>query len=179
MKIFHRRNAWSYNRMTKWRRIFEQIWISNIFSIISLIRLLKYSFNRFRSSKQSKNEVLTFTMWKVITSSEVFRSVNSRVNVLSMPKLILDSTVFVFNLNLTSLLLIRSRALNCSMFSIDCSAASQFISMFLNSQSSYRASVVEIKLNDSLMKIIMMIQFFEIKRCLNVWFSSKLMIMPN
>ncbi len=44
VKIFHRRNAWSYRRMTEWRRIFESIWrfvISKIFWIISLIRLLK------------------------------------------------------------------------------------------------------------------------------------------
>jgi hypothetical protein len=45
VKIFHRRNAWSYRRMTEWRRIFESIWrfviVLKIFWIISLIRLLK------------------------------------------------------------------------------------------------------------------------------------------
>ncbi len=107
-----------------------------------------------------------------MTSSEIFKSTNSRINVLSMPNLMLDSTVFVFNL--TSLL-IRSRTLNCSMSSIDRSAASQFISMSLNSRSSYRESAVEIKLKNSLMKMMMMMQFFEIKQCLNVRFVSELM----
>ncbi len=116
--------------------------------------------------------MLISTMWKVMTSNEVFSSVNSRINVLSMLNLMFDSTVFVFNL---TLLLIRSKALNCSMFSIDRSAASQFINVLLNSRSSYRESVVEIKLNDSLMRVVMMMQFFEIKRCLNVWFVNKLM----
>jgi hypothetical protein len=45
VKIFHRRNAWSYRRMTEWRRIFESIWrfvvVLRIFWIISLIKLLK------------------------------------------------------------------------------------------------------------------------------------------
>jgi hypothetical protein len=46
VKIFHRRNAWSYRRITEWRRIFELIWKFlviwwRIFWIILLIRLLK------------------------------------------------------------------------------------------------------------------------------------------
>jgi hypothetical protein len=61
------------------------------------------------------------------------------------------------------------------MSSIDRSAASQFISMSLNSRSSYRESAVEIKLKNSLMKMMMMMQFFEIKQCLNVRFVSELM----
>jgi hypothetical protein len=176
MKIFQRRNAWSYRRMTEWRLIFKLIWKFlmiwwRIFWIISLIKLLKYSFNRFRSFKQSKNEMLIFIMWKVMTSSEVFKSTNSRINVLSISNLILDSIVFWFSA--TSL--IRCRTLNCSMLSIDRSAVSQFTSMLLNSQSLYRESVVEIKLNDSLMRIVMMMQFFEIKRCLNARFVNELM----
>jgi hypothetical protein len=109
-------------------------------------------------------------------SIEIFNSTNSKVNLLSMSNFIANSIVDLFNL--TSLLS-RWSALNCSMFSIDRSAASQFISMFLNFRSSYRESVVEIKLNDSLMKIVMMMQFFAKRRCSNVWFASKLVIMSN
>ncbi len=96
-----------------------------------------------------------------------------------MSNFMLDSTIFVFNL--TSLLLIRFRILNCSMLSIDRSAASQFINMLLNSRSSYLESVIEMKLksNNSLMKAIMMLQFFEINRCLKVWFESKLIAISN
>ncbi len=88
-----------------------------------------------------------------------------------MSNLMFDPAVFVFNL--TSLL-IRSRALNCSMPSVDRSAASQFTSMFLNSRSSYRESVVEVKLNGSLMRVIMVMQSFEIRRCLNARSASEL-----
>ncbi len=111
-------------------------------------------------------------------SSEIFKSTNSKINVLSMSNLIANSIVDLFNL--TSLLS-RWSALNCSMFSIDRSAASQFTSMLLNSRSSYLESVIEMKLksNDSLMRAIMMMQFFEIKRCLNARFADKLVIMSN
>ncbi len=90
-----------------------------------------------------------------------------------MSNLMLDSIVDLSNL--TSLLS-RCKALNCSMSSIDLSAASQFTSMLLNSQSSYLESVVEMKLksNDSLMRAVMMMQFFEIRRCLNARFVSEL-----
>ncbi len=180
VEIFQRRNAWPYRRITEWRRIFELIWKFlviwwGIFWIISLIRLLKYSFKRFRSFRQSKNGMLISTMWKVIISNEIFRSTNSKINVLSISNLMLDSTVFW---SITTSL-IRCRALNCSMSPIDRSAASQFTSMSLNSRSSYLESVIEIKLKSSLMKILMMMQFFEIKRCLNVRFASKLVVVSN
>jgi hypothetical protein len=115
--------------------------------------------------------MLIFIKWKVIISSEIFNSANSKINLLSMSNFMLDSIVFWFST--TSL--IRCRTLNCSISSIDRSAASQFIKMSSNSRSSYRELVVKIKLKNLLMKMIMMMQFFEIKRCLNVWFVNELM----
>ncbi len=176
MKIFQRRNAWSYRRMIEWRLIFELIWRSNIFWIISLIRLLKYIFNRFRLIRDSRNEIFISTMWKIIRSSEVFNATVLRIEMLSISNLMFNSTVFVFNL--TSLL-IRFRTLNCFMSSVDNSAASQFINMSLNSWSSYLDSIVEIKLKSSSIKTVMIMQFSAIKRCLNFWLTSKLMIMSN
>jgi hypothetical protein len=93
-------------------------------------------------------------MWKIISSSEMFSATVLKIEMQSISNLMFDSTVCVFNL--TSLLLIRFRILNCSMSSVDKSAVSQFINMFLNSWSSYLESVIEIKLksNDSLMRVI-------------------------
>jgi hypothetical protein len=115
-------------------------------------------------------------MWKVISFNEMFNATVLKIKMLSISNLMFDLIVFVFNL---TLLIIRFKVLNCSMSFIDKSAVSQFINMFLNSLSSYLEFVIDVKLNDSLMKIIMIMQFFEIKRCLNVWFESKLMITLN
>jgi hypothetical protein len=158
VKIFHRRNAWSYCQMTEWRRIFELIWKSSIFWIISLIRLLKYIFNLSRSIKNSKNDVFIFIMWKIISSNEMFNSTVLRIKMLSISNLMFKSIVFVFNLTSS---LIRFRILNCSISSVDKFAVSQFINMLLNSWSSYLESMIEIKLKSSLIEIVIVMQFFE------------------
>jgi hypothetical protein len=134
-------------------------------------------FSRFKSFRQSKNGVLISTMWKLMISSGIFNSIDLRINVSSMSNLMLDSIVFVFRV--TSLM--RCRALNCSMLSVDRSAVSQFINILLNSWSSYLESMIEIKLksNDSLMRIVIVMQFFEIRRCLKIWFESKLVVVSD
>jgi hypothetical protein len=147
------------------------------FWIISLIRLLKYIFNRFKSIRDSTVEIFTSTMWKFISFNKVFDATVLKIEMLSISNFKFNSTVCAFNL--TSLMLIRVKVLNCSMLSVDKSAVSQFINMLLNSWSSYLESMIEIKLKNSLMKTIMMMQFFEIKRCLKAWFESKLIVVWN
>jgi hypothetical protein len=107
----------------------------------------------------------------------MFSATVLKIEMLSTSNLMFDSIVFVFNL--TSLLLIRFRILNCSMSFVDRFAVQHFINMLLNSWSSYLESMIEIKLKSSLMRIIIIMQFFEIKRCLKAWFESKLIIISN
>jgi hypothetical protein len=103
----------------------------------------------------------------------MFSSIVLMIKMLSMSNWIFDSTIDLFNW-IESFNLCRT--VNCSISTVDRFAASQFISMSLNSRSSYLDSMIEIKVksNDSLMKKLMM--FFEMSRCSNVLFANELMI---
>jgi hypothetical protein len=103
----------------------------------------------------------------------VFSSIVLMIEMLSMSNWIFDLIVDCSNLiELFSL----CRTVNWLISAVDRLAISQSINMLLNSRSSYLDSMIEIKVKskDSLMRALVV--FFEISRCSNVLFASKLMM---
>ncbi len=103
----------------------------------------------------------------------MFSSIVLMIEMLSMSNWIFDLIVDCSNLiELFSL----CRTVNWLISAVDRLAISQSINMLLNSRSSYLDSMIEIKVKskDSLMRALVV--FFEISRCSNVLFASKLMM---
>jgi hypothetical protein len=124
------------------------------------------------STRHSKNDVCTRTMWKVITSTEMFRSSMSIERISSVSNV---KEVILFLFKISVVLLIRCRIVNCSMFSDEKVVASWSINMSLNSRSSYLDAVKTLYVYDiEAMKVVML--FVETSLCLNVLSASMLMI---